>query len=253
MVTTRSQSGLRAFVAMRIGDPLTESLYEEAIRPALRAAGSTSIRIDKLEHNDDIDDRILREIERADVVVADLTFARPSVYFEGGYAAGLSKPVIYTARRDHFKDKDDDPLGNLRVHFDLQMKNIIDWADPKSSTFRKRLDRRLRFVLAPILRSRQEDADVAAARQELLRQSLSRQLGLVSRELETFLRDLEYEVADLNSKDGWPYSHLTSFLLERLPESVLDRGLVGTRHSPGTIDAIWVRVDESLPLAALKQ
>jgi hypothetical protein len=33
---------------------------------------------------------------------ADLRYARPSVYFEAGYAE-RSVPVIYTVRRDHFR------------------------------------------------------------------------------------------------------------------------------------------------------
>ncbi len=39
---------------------------------------------DRLMHNEHIDQKILREIEAAHVVVADLTFARPSVYWEAG-------------------------------------------------------------------------------------------------------------------------------------------------------------------------
>lgn len=243
-------AGLRAFVAMRIGDAQTDSLFEKAIRPALRAVGTTAIRIDRVEYNDDIDDRIIKEIDRADIVVADLTFARPSVYFEGGYAAGLGKPVIYTARRDHLKDKDDDPLGNLRVHFDLQMKNIIDWSDPQNAAFRERLERRLRFVLAPILQSRKADADAAAARQELARMSSSRRVDLLSQQVETFATNLGYRLARLE-EDG-VHSRAIRHLKERPAGDVLSRGLIGTRQAPGTIDALWVRVEESLPVSTLR-
>jgi nucleoside 2-deoxyribosyltransferase len=84
-------------------------------------------RVDRIEHNDDIDDRIIAEIEKADLVITDLTYARPSVYFEAGYAQ-RAIPVVYTVRGDHFRARDADPHGNRQVHFDLKMRNIIAWS-----------------------------------------------------------------------------------------------------------------------------
>jgi hypothetical protein len=111
------------------------------------------IRIDRVEHNDDIDDRIIQELERASFAIADLTYARPSVYFEAGYAQRRI-PVVYTCRRDHFRPRPNDENGNLRVHFDLQMKNIISWRDHLDRTFPKRLSKRIRYVISPILQQR---------------------------------------------------------------------------------------------------
>src|SRR6516165_8184298 len=138
---------LRCFVAMAFGHPDADAVYD-TIKKALRPMHIKSVRADRIEHNDDIDDRIIAEIERADFVLADLTYARPSVYFEAGYAQ-RSVPVIYTARRDHFKDRPDDPNGNLRVHFDLQMRNIIAWSGGDDRNFLKRLKSRITKVIAP--------------------------------------------------------------------------------------------------------
>jgi hypothetical protein len=85
-----------------------------------------------------------------DVKKADLTYSRPSVYFEAGYAQRVV-PVIYTVRRDHFKFKADDPNGNLKVHFDLQMRNIIDWSSASDKRFPVRLRSRVTKVVLPIL------------------------------------------------------------------------------------------------------
>src|SRR5580704_7133706 len=128
---------LRCFVAMRFDEPQTDAVYDNLIRPALTCQGITPIRIDRVEHNDNIDARIIQEIEGCDLALGDLTFARPSVYFEAGFAEGRSVPVIYTCRKDHFTPKPDDTLANLRVHFDLQMKNIIPWNNEKDSRFMK--------------------------------------------------------------------------------------------------------------------
>lgn len=237
---------------MRIGDPETDMLFEKAISPAMRACGLTPVRIDKVEHNDDIDDRIMSEIVRADVVVSDLTFARPSAYFEAGYAGGMGKPVIYTARRDHFRARDDDPLGNLRVHFDLQMKNIIAWTDPKSTTFRKKLERRLRLVLAPILRARTADKEAADARAEFSKMSMASRLEAIADAAQGLLESLDYKLIQLGTPAGSPYSYATQLILQRTPPDLLTDGFVGTAAYPGAIEGVWVRVAESLPLTTLR-
>src|SRR5690349_3854545 len=125
-----AQSQPRCFVAMAFDRNDTDRLYNQQIQRALKRAGVLPIRIDRIDHNDDIDDRIIAELNQCDLALADLTYARPSVYFEAGYAARV-RPVIYTCRADHFRPRQDDPEGNLRVHFDLQMKNILKWSDAK--------------------------------------------------------------------------------------------------------------------------
>jgi nucleoside 2-deoxyribosyltransferase len=49
------------------------------------------LRVDQIEHNDDIDDKIIELIKKCDFCIADLTYARPSVYYEAGYVYGLKK------------------------------------------------------------------------------------------------------------------------------------------------------------------
>jgi nucleoside 2-deoxyribosyltransferase len=159
MTTTRRapKVRLRCFVAMAFGHGDTDEVYD-SIKKTLEPIGIDTIRVDRLEHNDDIDDRIIAEIKQADFVLADLTYARPSVYFEAGYAQRVV-PVIFTARRDHFKAKFDDSQGNLRIHFDLQMRNIIGWSSARDETFLKRLNARVKRVVAPILAERRKDLE----------------------------------------------------------------------------------------------
>jgi len=40
-------------------------------------------RVDIIEHNDDIDNKIIELILKCDICIADLTYSRPSVYYEG--------------------------------------------------------------------------------------------------------------------------------------------------------------------------
>lgn len=149
---------------MAFGHQDADAVFRNLIASAVkRYCGTRARRVDRVEHNDDIDDRIIAEIEEADFVIADLTYARPSVYFEAGFAQ-RKVPVIYTVRSDHLdqKFKNEDPFGNLQVHFDLKMKNIITWRGTKDLVFLRRLESRIRLVMRPILTQRTEATQHAA-------------------------------------------------------------------------------------------
>jgi hypothetical protein len=149
---------LECFIAMAFGQPDTDSVYDRSIRPVLRQRGITPFRVDRSVRNDDVDDQILAGLQRCDLVIADLTYARPSVYFEAGVAHGRQVPVIFTCRTDHFGQRPDDSHGNFRVHFDLQMKPIISWGTPDEPRFAKRLARRVDHVTRPLLKHREATA-----------------------------------------------------------------------------------------------
>ena len=61
---------------------------------ACEAAGATCARVDEQIFLENILERIYAEIERADLVVAEMTDRNPNVFYETGYAHGLAKPVI---------------------------------------------------------------------------------------------------------------------------------------------------------------
>ena len=126
----------RAFVAMSFAVEL-EAAWTDGIAPALTEAGWKPIRLDRLEHNDRIDDRIVAEIRRAGMVVADFTGNRPGVYFEAGLALGLGLPVVWTVRESD--------LGG--VHFDTRQYNHIIWKDV--ADLRVRLKDRVLATIQP--------------------------------------------------------------------------------------------------------
>jgi len=51
-----------------------------------------------VHHNEKICDKIVSEIRKSGLLVADFTGNRGGVYFEAGFAMGLSIPVIWTCR-----------------------------------------------------------------------------------------------------------------------------------------------------------
>ncbi|PEF16527.1 nucleoside 2-deoxyribosyltransferase [Bacillus cereus] len=108
----------QVFVAMWFASEM-DSAYKNAIATAVKEAGFDPIRIDKVEHNNKIDDEIIAKIKQSKFVIADFTGHRGGVYFEAGYAMGLGKPVIWTCREDD--------LTNL--HFDTRQYSHIVWRD----------------------------------------------------------------------------------------------------------------------------
>ncbi len=152
---------MKCFIASAFGHDDVDAVYDNCVNPLLKQLSITPLRADRVVHNEDIDDKIFELLDTADFAIADLTYARPSVYYEAGYATGKGKPVIYIARDDHFKASDRDPEGFLRIHFDLQMKNTIPWAHTNES-FSKQLLARLHYVLKPLIKKGKADKKLIA-------------------------------------------------------------------------------------------
>lgn len=110
----------QAFVAMWFNPELTPVL-RDGIEPALRATGYDPKRIDAIFHGDGVDDRILAEIRKSGLVVADFTGQRHGVYFEAGFAMALGVPVIWCCRADE--------VDNL--HFDTRQYPHLLWNTPE--------------------------------------------------------------------------------------------------------------------------
>lgn len=96
------------------------------LRDAIAAALPAPLSAYRVENDHsavDITDEIVANIRRARFVVADLTCARPNVYFEAGLAMGLGKPVVFTRR------------AGETAHFDVAAYKIIEWAPGQLGDF----------------------------------------------------------------------------------------------------------------------
>lgn len=142
----------RCFIAMAFDYEDTDAIYDKAIEPVLKRNDVIPEIISRREDTRDINYQIIEQLNGADFCIVDLTYARPSVYFEAGYAE-RQVGVIYTVRSDHLKK---DQPEDRRVHFDLQMKPIIKWKNPEDATFPQRLERRLRNTVLKDWRRRQK-------------------------------------------------------------------------------------------------
>jgi hypothetical protein len=121
-------------------------VWSDAIEPAIRAAGYDPQRIDRVHHNNKIDDEIVAMIRRSRFVVADFTGNRGGVYFEAGFAMGREIPVVWTIRSGRFH----------RVHFDNRQYNFVDWSFDALADFKTRLQNRIEATLGrgPLVKAR---------------------------------------------------------------------------------------------------
>jgi len=166
-----NRSSRQCFVAMWFTPELSD-VFEKAFKPAIEFVESgesgpryEAVKIDNVEHINDINDEIIAQIRRSRFMVCDLSGYRGGVYFEAGFAYGLGLEVIYTCRKDWTKEEAlRDHSGNevatlldsigseivVRkegVHFDLAHRNRIEWEPDKLEDFKTKLESRIKAVI----------------------------------------------------------------------------------------------------------
>lgn len=92
------------FVAMSFREEEEPSLVDY-FRAMERATKETKlpidlVRVDLIEGDYEISQKIMDEINKAEIVIADFTLNSRNVYFELGYARGIKRRIIQTARKE---------------------------------------------------------------------------------------------------------------------------------------------------------
>lgn len=119
-----------AFIMMSISPDKPE--LEDSLNAMKRAAiqnGIQGVRVDEIEHSKKITDVILEKINNSRFLICDITYERPNVYYELGYAHGIGKDVILVAKE------------GTSLHFDIKDYNVILYKT--YSELEKRIARRI--------------------------------------------------------------------------------------------------------------
>lgn len=101
--TERNKSSIQLFIAMSFREEEEPGLvdYFKAIQRAISSTGHPIMlsRVDLTEGDYEISQKIMDEIDKADIVLTDFTLSARNVYFELGYARGKKRRIIQTARK----------------------------------------------------------------------------------------------------------------------------------------------------------
>ena len=119
-------------MAMDPDNPDLEDIYR-TIKDVCASYGINAYRADEIEHQDRITDLILSEIKTCEFLIADVSYERPNVYYEIGYAHATNKrPILYRKK-------------GTRLHFDLSVHNVPEYKN--ITELRKLLTKRLEAIL----------------------------------------------------------------------------------------------------------
>jgi hypothetical protein len=87
-----------AFVVMQFSEPYND-LYQQVIIPVARECGVGTKRADDTAGPGVILADIIKQIQTADLIIAEITPTNPNVFYEVGYAHALNKPTILIAEK----------------------------------------------------------------------------------------------------------------------------------------------------------
>ncbi len=121
------------FVIMKFDDEHLDSAYKGVIRPVGEEFGYRVLRIDEIEDSGMITSQIIETIVESEIVLADLTGARPNCYYETGVAYATGRELILSIQ------------GDEEVHFDLSVNRFIKWKTEQD--FREQLKQRLMTII----------------------------------------------------------------------------------------------------------
>jgi hypothetical protein len=141
------------FVIMQIGNTEMDDIWKKVYKPVIEndPIKYAAKRIDKHNEGRLLNSEIADFINRAKIVIADLTNERPNCYLEVGYTMGIRKfnNLILCARVDHNTDNPNYKPGvGPKVHFDLSGYDILWWDKDNLVDFKDKLIRKIQHRLS---------------------------------------------------------------------------------------------------------
>lgn len=109
-----------------------DDIYFSGIKDTANGVGAYAERVDEQNYSEGIFERIFNQINKADVIVADMTGRNPNVFYEVGYAHALGKIVLLLTQ-----NADDIPFDlKHRPHIVYgtdggKIKNLCNQLSPK--------------------------------------------------------------------------------------------------------------------------
>ncbi len=134
------------FIISAFGDPDCDKIYDEVYVPICESLNLKPVRLDKENDGSLVMNQIITFINDSEVIIADLTLARPNCYFEIGFAMGAKKEsrVFLTCREDHSSGSKNFKSEAYRIHFDVAGYDINFWKPDEREKFRQQLEDKIK-------------------------------------------------------------------------------------------------------------
>lgn len=110
------------FVAMPF-DKKMRTVWKYGIQKPIHEAGLNCERMDEMHFTGDILDRMKALIQRAGLVIADITGNNPNVFLELGYAWGLGRATLLLVQRDEASGQ------QTQLPFDVRTQKCLFYED----------------------------------------------------------------------------------------------------------------------------
>lgn len=150
-VTLINYFAMRIFLLIPFSEDFSDITH--IIREATKESNHELIRIDDIISNSSITDIMLEEIEKADLIIADISSKNPNVMYELGIVQTLKKPILMIAQKGESTPFD---ISHFRVlYYDrirlndtlfIQLKSVLSNFNPKDFTRMKNVQHEKKTV-----------------------------------------------------------------------------------------------------------
>lgn len=131
---------MKAFVIMPFSEEF-DDIYQIGIKETAKNEKVTAYRLDEELFNEGMLEKIYKEIENSDFIIADLSNKNANVFYELGFAHAIGKlTILLTQNADDIpfdlKHKRHIIYGNSIKHLKEQLKKNIIWAKKEIEQFK---------------------------------------------------------------------------------------------------------------------
>ena len=99
------------FVVMPFGQPWSDKVYKDYIQAALNDAAIKCVRGDAIPRVGKLAGNVIKEIQKAGLIIVDITAPNPNVYYELGVADTIGKDVFLLFEKDSLQQLPADIQG----------------------------------------------------------------------------------------------------------------------------------------------
>lgn len=130
----------QVFIAMQLNKkavPYPVNIYHMIETKVREETGFNLFWMMKSEdmYEEPINDKIIAEIRRSRLVIADVTHLNPNVMYEAGYAKGFGLDVLYTCEKSKFAEY----RASRSIPFDTGQYNHHEWEEGKEIEYAERI------------------------------------------------------------------------------------------------------------------